>query len=107
MHNMKAYEEVETELHSFMTSALDADEKSASHPSRFTPRTRAIITQWIGRLHEPQSQSRLETLEESLAPNQNWTMILAQSRSKLLHQPHHPSPSVYNSCYLILSLNIL
>lgn len=71
MYNMKVYEEIETELHSFMTSALDADKKSSSHPSRFTPRTRAISTQWIGRLHEPQSQSRLETLEESLAPNQN------------------------------------
>jgi hypothetical protein len=44
MHNMKAYEEVETKLHSFITSALDADEKSASHPSHFSPRTRAIRT---------------------------------------------------------------
>jgi len=59
---MKTYDELETELHSFITSALDADEKSTSHPSRFTPRKRAISTQWIGRLHEPQSQSRLETL---------------------------------------------
>ena len=101
MHNMKAYEEVETELHLLMTSALDTDERSASHPSHFTPRTRAISTQWTGRLHEPQSQSRLETLEESLAPNQNWTVILAQPRAKLLHQPHHPSPPFYKSCYLI------
>lgn len=106
MHNMKAYEKVETELHSFITSVLDADEKSASHPSHFTPRKKAISTQWIGRLHEPQSQARLETLEESLASNQNWTVILAQSTAKLLHQ-HYPSTPVYKTCYLIPSLNIL
>jgi hypothetical protein len=42
---MKTYEEVETELHSFITSALDADEKSASHPSLFILRKRAISSQ--------------------------------------------------------------
>jgi hypothetical protein len=34
MHNMKADEKVETELHSIITSTLDADEKSASPPSQ-------------------------------------------------------------------------
>jgi hypothetical protein len=92
MHNMKADEEVETELHSFITSALDPDEKSASHPSCFTPGKRAISTHWIeGCMNPTASPARLETLEESLTPNQNW-MILAQSRAKLLHQPHYPSP---------------
>jgi hypothetical protein len=44
MHNMKADEEVETEFHSITTSALDADEKSASHPRHFTPSKRTIST---------------------------------------------------------------
>ena len=107
MCNMKTYEEVETELHSFITSALDADEKSASHPSLFILRKRVISSQWIGSLHEPQSQARLESLEGSLAPDQNWTVILAQSTAKLVHQPHYPSPPINKSCYLILTSNIL
>jgi hypothetical protein len=31
-----------------LTSALDGDEWSASHPGRFTPKERASGTHWIG-----------------------------------------------------------
>jgi hypothetical protein len=32
----------------FLTLALDGDERSASHPDRFTPRERASGTHWTG-----------------------------------------------------------
>jgi hypothetical protein len=39
---------VEVYLHSFLTSALDGDERSASRPGRFTPQGKAPGTHWIG-----------------------------------------------------------
>jgi hypothetical protein len=36
---MKTYWESEGTFHAFMTSALDGDERSASRPGRFIPRT--------------------------------------------------------------------
>jgi hypothetical protein len=38
---MKAYEEVDVQIHIFLTSALDGGEWSASHPGRFIPGERA------------------------------------------------------------------
>jgi hypothetical protein len=36
-HAINTYEEVEVQLHAFLTSVLDGGEWSASHPRRFTP----------------------------------------------------------------------
>jgi hypothetical protein len=40
---MKAYEEVEVWLYSFLTSTLDGGEWSASRPNRFVPEKTAPI----------------------------------------------------------------
>jgi hypothetical protein len=40
----KAYGEVDTSLHSFLTLALDRDECLASQPGRLTPRERSPAT---------------------------------------------------------------
>jgi hypothetical protein len=40
---LKHVEEEEVELHSFLTSALDGSEWSASYPCRFTPRTEPLV----------------------------------------------------------------
>jgi hypothetical protein len=45
---MKAYREVEANIHASLTLTLDGGEWSASRPSRFTPRDRAPGTHWIG-----------------------------------------------------------
>jgi len=45
---MKAYEEVEIQVHVFLTSALDRGEWSASRPCRFTPGERAPGYRWMG-----------------------------------------------------------
>jgi hypothetical protein len=45
---MKTYWGVEVQLHSFLTSALDGGEWSASRPGRFKPKERAPGTHWIG-----------------------------------------------------------
>jgi hypothetical protein len=47
-HNMKAYREVELQFHSFLSSALDRREWSASRPNRFRPKEGAIGAHWIG-----------------------------------------------------------
>jgi hypothetical protein len=47
-HAMKAYWEVEVQLHAFLTSALDGAEWSASRPGRFTLRELGPGTHWIG-----------------------------------------------------------
>jgi len=38
---------VKVQLHTFLTSALDGGEWSASCPGRFTPKERATGTHWI------------------------------------------------------------
>ena len=88
MHNMKAYEEVETELHSIITRCR-WEVSFTPQPLYFQKKSHQYPLNW--RLYEPQSQSRPETLGGPLVPNQNWTMILAQSKVKLLRQPHYPS----------------
>jgi hypothetical protein len=45
---MKTYLGVEIQLDTFLTSALDGGEWSASRPGRFTPKERACGTHWIG-----------------------------------------------------------
>jgi hypothetical protein len=45
---MKVYRGVELKLHTFLTSALDVGDWSASRPGRFIPRERAPCTHWIG-----------------------------------------------------------
>jgi hypothetical protein len=45
---MKEYEEVDVQIHIFLTSALVIGERSGSHPSCFTPRERAPSTHWAG-----------------------------------------------------------
>jgi hypothetical protein len=45
---MKMYVGVKVYLHAFLTSALDGNEWSASHPGPFTLRERAPGTYWIG-----------------------------------------------------------
>ncbi|PNF15375.1 hypothetical protein B7P43_G00968 [Cryptotermes secundus] len=45
---MKAYGEVDVQIHIFLTSALAGGERSASRPGRFTPGERAPGTHWIG-----------------------------------------------------------
>jgi len=48
-HAMSTYwEGVETEIHSFLTSALDGGEWSGSRTGRFTPGKINIGTHWIG-----------------------------------------------------------
>jgi len=39
---------MEVQLHTFLTTALDGGEWSASHPSYYTPRERDPGTHWIG-----------------------------------------------------------
>jgi hypothetical protein len=45
---MKAYVGVDAQIHVLLTSALVGDERSASHPGRFTPGVIALGTRWIG-----------------------------------------------------------
>jgi len=40
---MNVYGVVEIQLHKFLTSALDGDERSASRPGRFIPRENYLI----------------------------------------------------------------
>jgi hypothetical protein len=44
---MKAYGEVDVQIHIFLTSVLDGGEWSASRPDRFTPGEGAQGTYWI------------------------------------------------------------
>jgi hypothetical protein len=52
---MKAYGEVDVEIHIFLTSALARGEWSASRPGRFTPGGRASGTHWIGGWVDPRA----------------------------------------------------
>jgi hypothetical protein len=50
---MKAHWGVEIQLHTFLASALDGGEWSASRPGRVTPRERGPGTHWIGGWVDP------------------------------------------------------
>jgi hypothetical protein len=52
---MKAYREVDVQIHIFLTSALAGGEWSASHPGRFTPGERGFPTHWIGGWVDPRA----------------------------------------------------
>jgi hypothetical protein len=47
-HNMMIHREVETQLHAFLTSALNASEWSVSHPGYFIPGERTPATHCLG-----------------------------------------------------------
>jgi hypothetical protein len=52
---MKAYGDVDIEIHIFLTSALTGGEWSASHPGRFPPGKSAPGTHWIGGWVDPRA----------------------------------------------------
>jgi hypothetical protein len=52
---MKAYVEVDIEIHVFLLSALARGEWSASCPGRFTPGERTTGIQWIGGWADPRA----------------------------------------------------
>jgi hypothetical protein len=52
---MKAYVEVEVQVHIFLTSALDEGEWSASRPVRLITDERAPGTHWIGGCVDPRA----------------------------------------------------
>jgi hypothetical protein len=56
-HNMNAYEAVEVYLHTFLTSTLYADERSASRFGLFTPRKKNTQFPVGLRLNRPQRWS--------------------------------------------------
>jgi hypothetical protein len=45
---MKTYVEVKIQLHAFLTSALDEDDWSDSHPDRYIPWERAPVPTRVG-----------------------------------------------------------
>jgi hypothetical protein len=45
---MKTHGEVKIQIHVFLTSAVERDERSASRPCRFKPSERARGPHWIG-----------------------------------------------------------
>jgi len=64
---MDACEEVDVDIHAFLTSALDGGEWLASHPHCFTSKERAPPYPVNRRLGVPQSPSE-HSEEEALAP---------------------------------------
>jgi hypothetical protein len=62
-HAIKTRGEMEVQLHLFLTSTLDGDEWSNSHPSHYIPGVRALCTHWI-----PQSGSEHGS-EEQMSNN--------------------------------------
>jgi hypothetical protein len=65
---MKMYGEIEAQLHTFLNSALDACEWTASCPSSFTPRKRDDGIHWIGDWVDPQSQYGCSSKEKNPCP---------------------------------------
>jgi hypothetical protein len=57
-HAIRTYGEVETQLHTFVTSALEGGEWSASHTGYFTPGGKSYRSPLDGRLGGPHSQPR-------------------------------------------------
>jgi hypothetical protein len=54
---MKMYGRVEVQPHTFLTSALDEGEWSASHPSCFIPWERALSIHWIEEWVSPRAST--------------------------------------------------
>jgi hypothetical protein len=84
---MKTYRGVRVEIQTFMTSALVADECSASHANLIAPEERAFQYPWNRRSYGPQSWSgRAETVLESFLPtgNGNWGVTVSWKNVLLL-----------------------
>ena len=81
VHTMKAHGEVEVTLHSFLPSALDRHEGSASRYSHSTSEESAPGTRWA-----PQSVWMLWRRETSLAP-----APVVQPAAQSLHRLSYPS----------------
>jgi len=63
---------VEVQIHALLTSALDGDELSASHPGRFTPVERAPRTHLIGGLVGPRAgNDAMAKRKQSLSQSRN------------------------------------
>jgi hypothetical protein len=67
---MKAYGRIEGYLHSFKTSALGGSEQSASQPSPFMCRVRALCTHYTGRWVNLESQVGCFVEEKMFCPCQ-------------------------------------
>jgi hypothetical protein len=67
-----------------LTSALDGGEWSASHPSCFTLRERALGTHWIGGWVDPQFILDVVVKRKFSIPTKNRTLDPAQHRKKMI-----------------------
>jgi hypothetical protein len=89
---MKAYEGVETQFHSFRTSAPNKGHRSASRPDRFILRESAsgtpLIHDWVG------PRATVESIHQSSSqqPGHYTDANLTQSTTKhILHSVHYNS----------------
>jgi hypothetical protein len=87
---MKAYEEVDEQIHNFLISALAGGEWSVSPPDRFTPRELDPGTHWIGGWVD--SRAGLDKVEKSKFLN------LLGLELRQLGRPAR-SQSLYRLCY--------
>jgi hypothetical protein len=92
---MKAYWGVEVNPHSFLASAHDGGEWSASRSSRFIPRERALVSYWIGGCVEPRGS--LDAVLKRKIPS-----------TYRDSNPDHParSPELYHWAIPAFTLNI-
>jgi hypothetical protein len=75
---MKAYGEVDVEIHIFLTSALVGGERSASRPGRFTPEERPSVISY-----------RNNNLTSRYAHRSVWQMALLVKRPRRISRLKH------------------